>query len=88
MSIPKTYNPLATENKWYTHWLDKNYFNSKPDNRESLHYCYSSTKCYWRITHGTHVNNTLQDVMIRRARMMGYNAVGFLEPIMHQLQAS
>ena len=34
MSIPKTYNPFVTEDKWYKHWIRKNYFNSKPDERE------------------------------------------------------
>ena len=35
MSIPKTYNPLTTEDKWYAHWMEKGYFNSTPDEREA-----------------------------------------------------
>ena len=74
MSIPKTYNPLATENKWYTHWLDKNYFNSKPDNREAYTIVIPPPNVTGVLHMGHMLNNTLQDVMIRRARMMGYNA--------------
>lgn len=74
MSIPKTYNPLVTEDKWYAHWLDKNYFNSKPDNREAYTIVIPPPNVTGVLHMGHMLNNTLQDVLIRRARMMGYNA--------------
>ncbi len=74
MSIPKTYNPLVIEDKWYTHWIKKKYFNSKPDKREAYTIVIPPPNVTGVLHMGHMLNNTLQDVMIRRARMMGYNA--------------
>ena len=74
MSIPKTYNPLVTEDKWYTHWMEKKYFNSTPDKREAYTIVIPPPNVTGVLHMGHMLNNTLQDVMIRRARMMGYNA--------------
>ena len=74
MSIPKTYNPLVTEDKWYAHWMEKGYFNSTPDERESYTIVIPPPNVTGVLHMGHMLNNTLQDVMIRRARMMGYNA--------------
>jgi valyl-tRNA synthetase len=74
MSIPKTYNPLVTEDKWYAHWMEKGYFNSIPDERESYTIVIPPPNVTGVLHMGHMLNNTLQDVMIRRARMMGFNA--------------
>jgi valyl-tRNA synthetase len=74
MSIPKTYNPLVTEDKWYAHWMEKGYFNSTPDERESYTIVIPPPNVTGVLHMGHMLNNTLQDVMIRRARMMGFNA--------------
>ena len=73
MSIPRTYNPLITEDKWYQHWLDKGYFHSTPDEREAYTIVIPPPNVTGVLHMGHMLNNTLQDVMIRRARMMGYN---------------
>ncbi len=74
MSIPKTYNPLATEDKWYAHWLEKGYFHSTPDEREAYTIVIPPPNVTGVLHMGHMLNNTLQDVLIRRARMQGYNA--------------
>ncbi len=74
MSIPKTYNPLVTEYKWYQHWLDKGYFHSTPDERKAYTIVIPPPNVTGVLHMGHMLNNTLQDVLVRRARMMGYNA--------------
>ena len=74
MSIPKTYNPLITEDKWYAHWMNKSYFNSTPDEREAYTIVIPPPNVTGVLHMGHMLNNTLQDVMVRRARMMGFNA--------------
>jgi len=74
MSIPKTYNPLTTEDKWYAHWMEKGYFNSTPDEREAYTIVIPPPNVTGVLHMGHMLNNTLQDVMVRRARMMGFNA--------------
>jgi valyl-tRNA synthetase len=74
MSIPKIYNPLITEDKWYAHWMEKGYFNSTPDEREAYTIVIPPPNVTGVLHMGHMLNNTLQDVMVRRARMMGFNA--------------
>ena len=74
MSIPKTYNPLVTEDRWYAHWMEKGYFNSTPDKREAYTIVIPPPNVTGVLHMGHMLNNTLQDVMVRRARMMGFNA--------------
>jgi valyl-tRNA synthetase len=74
MSIPKTYNPLITEDRWYAHWMEKGYFNSTPDEREPYTIVIPPPNVTGVLHMGHMLNNTLQDVMVRRARMMGFNA--------------
>ena len=74
MSIPKTYNPRNTEDKWYAHWIEKGYFNSTPDEREAYTIVIPPPNVTGVLHMGHMLNNTLQDVMVRRARMMGFNA--------------
>jgi valyl-tRNA synthetase len=73
MSIPKIYNSLKAEGKWYNHWLEKGYFHSSPDKREAYTIVIPPPNVTGVLHMGHMLNNTLQDVMIRRARMMGYN---------------
>lgn len=74
MSIPKTYNPRETEDKWYKYWLDKNFFRSVPDEREPYTIVIPPPNVTGVLHMGHMLNNTIQDVLIRRARMQGKNA--------------
>ncbi len=74
MEIPKTYDSSKSENKWYQHWLDKNYFHSEPDDREPFTIVIPPPNVTGVLHMGHMLNNTIQDVLIRRARMQGKNA--------------
>ncbi|MHB1177739.1 MAG: valine--tRNA ligase [Daejeonella sp.] len=74
MSIPKTYNPKETENKWYQYWLDKKFFRSVPDDREPYTIVIPPPNVTGVLHMGHMLNNTIQDVLIRKARMQGKNA--------------
>jgi valyl-tRNA synthetase len=74
MSIPKTYSPKETEDKWYQYWLDKKFFRSVPDDREPYTIVIPPPNVTGVLHMGHMLNNTIQDVLIRRARMQGKNA--------------
>ncbi|HJN63490.1 MAG TPA: valine--tRNA ligase [Flavobacteriales bacterium] len=74
MELAKKYNPTDAEKKWYSHWLEKGYFNSTTDERESYTIVIPPPNVTGVLHMGHMLNNTLQDVLVRRARMMGYNA--------------
>ena len=74
MEISSKYNPQDTESKWYQHWLDKNYFHSTPDEREPYTIVIPPPNVTGVLHMGHMMNNTIQDVLIRRARMQGKNA--------------
>ncbi len=74
MSIPTKYNPKNVEDKWYNYWLENSYFNSTPDERESYTIVIPPPNVTGVLHMGHMLNNTIQDVLIRRARMLGYNA--------------
>ena len=74
MSIPKTYNPRATEDKWYSYWMEKKFFRSVPDEREPYTIVIPPPNVTGVLHMGHMLNNTIQDVLIRRARMQGKNA--------------
>ncbi|MFT5581127.1 MAG: valyl-tRNA synthetase [Psychromonas sp.] len=74
MEIPKTYEPLKAEEKWYAHWMQKGYFNSKPDQREPYTVVIPPPNVTGVLHMGHMLNNTIQDVLVRRARMLGKNA--------------
>jgi len=74
MSITKTYNPNISESKWYAHWMDKKYFSSTPDDREPYSIVIPPPNVTGVLHMGHMLNNTLQDVLIRKARMKGFNA--------------
>ena len=74
MEISKTYSPAEIEDKWYKHWMDKKYFHSEPDGREPYTIVIPPPNVTGVLHMGHMLNNTIQDVLIRRARMMGKNA--------------
>jgi valyl-tRNA synthetase len=74
MEIAKTYNPKAAEDKWYPHWMEHKFFKSVPDNREPYTIVIPPPNVTGVLHMGHMLNNTIQDVLIRRARMLGYNA--------------
>lgn len=74
MEIPSRYSPQEIENKWYKFWLDKNYFHSEPDEREAYTIVIPPPNVTGVLHMGHMLNNTIQDVLVRRARMQGKNA--------------
>jgi len=74
MSLAKTYNPNETEDKWYAYWLEKKFFRSIPDEREPYTIVMPPPNVTGVLHMGHMLNNTIQDVLIRRARMQGKNA--------------
>ncbi|HCA83232.1 MAG TPA: valine--tRNA ligase [Flavobacteriales bacterium] len=74
MEISKKYEPVAIEAKWYKEWLDGGYFKSIPDGRESYTVLIPPPNVTGVLHMGHMLNNTIQDVLIRRARMLGKNA--------------
>ena len=74
MSISTKYNPKATEDKWYSYWLAQNFFHSEPDEREPYTIVIPPPNVTGVLHMGHMLNNTIQDVLIRKARMQGKNA--------------
>ncbi len=74
MEISKTFDFRSAEQKWYQHWLDLKYFESKPDEREPYTVVIPPPNVTGILHMGHCLNNTIQDILVRRARMMGKNA--------------
>ena len=74
MNIPATYNASIVEDKWYSYWMEHNYFHSTPDDREPYTIVIPPPNVTGVLHMGHMLNNTIQDVLIRRARMQGKNA--------------
>ncbi len=74
MDLPAKYDPSLTEDKWYSYWLKNNFFHSEPDNREAYTIVIPPPNVTGVLHMGHMLNNTIQDVLIRRARMLGKNA--------------
>lgn len=74
MPIPSQYDANKVENKWYDYWMKHNYFHSEPDEREPYTIVIPPPNVTGVLHMGHMLNNTLQDVLIRRARLKGYNA--------------
>ncbi|MEK6616861.1 MAG: valine--tRNA ligase, partial [Bacteroidota bacterium] len=72
--ISKTYSPKEVESKWYSYWLEKKFFHSEPDEREPYTIVIPPPNVTGVLHMGHMLNNTIQDVLIRRARMLGKNA--------------
>jgi len=74
MELSKNYVPNETEARWYQHWLSKGYFKSTPDEREAYTIVMPPPNVTGVLHMGHCLNNTIQDILIRRARMQGKNA--------------
>lgn len=74
MEISKTYDPSISEDKWYEKWLSEGLFKSQPDDRESYTIVIPPPNVTGVLHMGHMLNNTIQDVLVRRARMFGKNA--------------
>ena len=74
METPKTYEPIKAEEKWYAHWMEKGYFHSTPDEREAYTIVIPPPNVTGVLHMGHMLNNTIQDLLVRRARMLGKNA--------------
>ncbi len=74
MPIPSQYDANKVENKWYDYWMKHNYFHSEPDEREPYTIVIPPPNVTGVLHMGHMLNNTLQDVLIRRARLKGCNA--------------
>lgn len=72
--IATKYNPAETEDKWYSYWLKNNLFKSVPDNREPYTVVIPPPNVTGVLHMGHMLNNTIQDILVRRARMQGKNA--------------
>ncbi|HET6243053.1 MAG: valine--tRNA ligase [Bacteroidetes bacterium] len=74
MEIASKYDPSLTEDKWYRHWMEQGFFNSVPDEREPYTIVIPPPNVTGVLHMGHMLNNTIQDVLVRRARMQGKNA--------------
>ncbi len=74
MSIPSKYDAKKVENKWYNYWMEHNYFHSEVDEREPYTIVIPPPNVTGVLHMGHMLNNTIQDVLIRKARLKGYNA--------------
>ncbi|MFO7829533.1 MAG: valine--tRNA ligase [Bacteroidales bacterium] len=74
MEIPAKYDPSLTENKWYKYWMDNRHFHSEPDEREPYTIVIPPPNVTGVLHMGHMLNNTIQDILVRRARMQGKNA--------------
>lgn len=74
MTIPTQFDSKAIESKWYQYWLDHKYFNSTPDHREPYTIVIPPPNVTGVLHMGHMLNNTIQDILIRRARLRGFNA--------------
>lgn len=73
MELSKNYESRQAEQKWYSHWMNKGYFHSTPDERPSYSIVIPPPNVTGVLHMGHALNNTVQDILIRRARMQGYN---------------
>ncbi|RXR31370.1 valine--tRNA ligase [Flavobacterium piscinae] len=74
MSIPAQFDAKQAEQKWYNYWMKNNYFHSKPDHRTPYTIVIPPPNVTGVLHMGHMLNNTIQDVLIRRARLKGFNA--------------
>jgi valyl-tRNA synthetase len=72
--IPNKYNPQNVEDKWYSYWMEHGYFHSTPNDKEAYTIVIPPPNVTGVLHMGHMLNNTIQDVLIRRARLKGYNA--------------
>ena len=73
--LEKVYNPTHVEDKWYSHWMDKKYFSADPNSeKEPYTIVIPPPNVTGMLTVGHVLNNTIQDILIRKARMEGKEA--------------
>ena len=76
MDIPSKYDPSKTEDKWYTYWMKQGYFHAEPDEDREPYTIVIPPPNVTGVLHMGHMlNNTIQDILVRRARMQGKNAL-------------
>lgn len=74
MELSKNFEPASVESKWYKHWMAKGYFNSKPDERLPFTVVIPPPNVTGVLHMGHTLNETVQDILVRKARMSGFNA--------------
>ena len=74
MALVGKYDAKSIEDKWYSYWMENNYFHSEVDDREAYTIVIPPPNVTGVLHMGHMLNNTIQDVLIRRARLKGYNA--------------
>jgi len=74
MTLPNKYSPKSVEDRWYAYWMEHGYFYSKPDHRKPYTIVIPPPNVTGVLHMGHMLNNTIQDVLIRRARLKGFNA--------------
>src|SRR5690554_2990708 len=74
MSLPSSYDAKASENKWYSYWMENRYFYSTPNEKQPYTIVIPPPNVTGVLHMGHMLNNTIQDVLIRRARLKGFNA--------------
>jgi len=74
MSLSTKYNPAEVEDKWYRYWLERGFFHSTPDHKKEPYCMVMPPQCDGVLHMGHMLNNTIQDVLIRKARMEGKEA--------------
>ncbi|MBP7369715.1 MAG: valine--tRNA ligase, partial [Paludibacteraceae bacterium] len=74
MELPSKYNPEGIESKWYQYWLENGFFHSTPDQRQPYTIVIPPPNVTGVLHMGHMLNNTIQDILVRRARMQGKNA--------------
>ena len=74
MALASKYDPSSVEGKWYQYWLDNGFFRSLPDEREPYTVVIPPPNVTGVLHMGHMLNNTIQDILVRRARMTGRNA--------------
>lgn len=74
MALSKNYLPQETEQRWYSHWMQQGYFHSEPDERKPFTVVIPPPNVTGVLHMGHTLNETVQDILVRRARMLGYNA--------------
>ena len=74
MELDVKYNPSAVEDKWYSYWLENKFFHSEPDGRKPYSVVIPPPNVTGILHMGHMLNQTLNDVLVRKARMDGYNA--------------
>ena len=79
-NLPPKYNPEAVEGKWYEYWMQHNMFHSVPDGREPYSIVIPPPNVTGVLHMGHMLNNTIQDILVRRARIQGKNAIWFPAP--------